>query len=181
MIGRGFFVAGRIDADMIGIQISSHLKLFMKILLYIVIALSILIGIGSAAAGIYVSASASPGWDSGEFMMGVIFPIGMLLFFVIVFGLAFRPLITSKIAASKMRKQLRMTGVKGTARILSVQDTGITINNSPFAKVTIEVKPGITAEFSTTVGRLNIPREGDMIEVVYDPSNPSIVLPASML
>lgn len=153
----------------------------MKILLYIVIALSILIGVVCAAGGILVSASMAPSWNSEEFVMGVIFPIGMLLFFVIVFGLAFRPLIASKMATGKMRKQLQMTGVKGTARILSVQDTGITVNNSPFAKITIEVKPGVTAEFSTTVGRLNIPRAGDTIEVVYDPSNPSVVLPSSML
>ncbi len=154
----------------------------MRTLLYIVIALSILFGIVCAAGGIYVSASASLASGNNEaFLMGVIFPVGMLLFFIIVFGLAFKPLITSKLANGKMRKQLKMTGVKGTAIVVSVQDTGITVNNSPFAKITIEVKPGVTAQFSATVGRLNIPREGDTIEVVYDPSNPSVVLPSSML
>lgn len=154
----------------------------MRTLLYIVIALSILFGIVCAAGGIYVSASASLASGNSEaFWMGVVFPIGMLLFFIIVFGLGLRPLISSKLAVSKMRKQLRMTGVKGTARVLSVSDTGITINNSPFAKITIEVKPGITAQFSATVGRLNIPRAGDTIEVVYDPSNPSVVLPSNLL
>ncbi|MCC6643160.1 hypothetical protein IT411_00240 [Candidatus Peregrinibacteria bacterium] len=113
--------------------------------------------------------------------MGVIFPIGMILFFVVVFGLAFRPLIANAMNSGKIKNHLKMVGVKGTARVLSVQDTGITVNNSPFAKITMEIKPGVTAEFSTTIGRLNIPRPGDMIEVVYDPSNPKVAMPASML
>lgn len=99
-------------------------------------------------------------------------------FFVVVFGLAFRPLIKAGLENGRKKKKLMAIGAKTMATIISVQDTGITVNNAPFAKFIVEVKPGIRAGFSMTVSRLGIPRPGDPIEVYYDPSNPSDAIPS---
>lgn len=104
-------------------------------------------------------------------------PIIIIVFVGIIMFLAFRPLIKSSIENGKKRKRLMEIGSKTMAKVISVQDTGITVNNSPFAKFVVEVKPGVTAEFSSTVSRLGIPRPGDSIEVYYDPGNPTDVIP----
>lgn len=111
----------------------------------------------------------------GKFMDNY-FPFVMLGFFAIVFLAAFSPLILGAIKKSKMRARLKMMGQKGEARITAVQDTGITINNNPYIKLILDVN-GTRAEINTTVSRIGIPRPGDVIKVVYDPSDPTIVLP----
>lgn len=104
------------------------------------------------------------------------FPVLLIGFFVIVFAAAFSPLILGAIKKHQMRGRLKMVGQKGEARILSIHDTGITINNDPYIKIFLEVN-GTRAEISTSVSRVGIPRPGEMIRVVYDPSDPTVVLP----
>jgi len=91
--------------------------------------------------------------------------------------LVFIPILIAIFKGDQKRKRLMAIGAKTTAKIISVQDTGITVNNSPYAKFIVEVKPGIQAQFSLTVSRLSIPRPGDSIEVYYDPSNPTDAVP----
>jgi hypothetical protein len=68
-------------------------------------------------------------------------------------------------------------GVRCSAKVLGVVDTGETINEDPVAQLTLLVSPppgappfGTTIE--ATVSRLAIPRNGDMLPVVCDPANP---------
>lgn len=68
-------------------------------------------------------------------------------------------------------------GVRCSAKVLDVVDTGETINEDPVARLTLFVSPppgappfGTTIE--ATVSRLAIPRNGDMLAVVCDPGNP---------
>lgn len=106
--------------------------------------------------------------------------LGLLIFaFVaIVLLIAFRPLIKASFGNKQKKKRLMAIGAKIMAKVISVQDTGITVNdNSPLVKLLVEVKPGSNAEFTMLVSRVSIPRAGDMIEVYYDPSNPSEAIP----
>jgi hypothetical protein len=68
-------------------------------------------------------------------------------------------------------------GLRCSAKVLQVADTGETINEDPVARLTLLVSPppgappfGTTIE--ATVSRLAFPRNGDMLPVVCDPGNP---------
>ena len=68
-------------------------------------------------------------------------------------------------------------GVRCSAKVLAVVDTGETIDEDPVAQLTLLVSPppgappfGATIE--ATVSRLAVPRNGDMLPVVCDPGHP---------
>lgn len=98
---------------------------------------------------------------------------GILIFVFIMMGAAFSPLITGAMKNAQKKKRLMQIGQKATAKIVSVRDTGITVNNNPYVEITVEIKPGVQATFSTMIARYAAIRIGDSIEVLYDPSNPS--------
>src|SRR5687768_7197817 len=65
------------------------------------------------------------------------------------------------------------SGAKGVGTVLSVQDTGMTINDNPRVKMVFRVEPldggqAFDLEKKTTVSRLEIPRQGDRYAVLYD-------------
>ena len=62
--------------------------------------------------------------------------------------------------------------------MVSVQDTGTTINDNPRVKMVFRVEPldgapAFDAEKKTTVSRVEIPRQGDRYPVWYDAQDPS--------
>jgi hypothetical protein len=68
-------------------------------------------------------------------------------------------------------------GVRCSAKVLGVADTGETINEDPVARLTLLVSPPTgAASFGTTieatVSRLAMPRSGDVVPVVCDPTKP---------
>lgn len=81
-------------------------------------------------------------------------------------------------ANTRLMKKLQVNGVRAWARILSVQDTGMTMNDLSFGvRLTVEVQSSVEAPFQavveTFVSRVNIPRPGDQLEVIYNPQNHS--------
>ena len=81
---------------------------------------------------------------------------------------------------SKKKKagELMATGSKGVGTVISVQDTGMTVNDNPRVKMTFRVEPidggpAFDAQKTTTVSRVEIPRQGDRYPVWYDPADPS--------
>jgi hypothetical protein len=61
--------------------------------------------------------------------------------------------------------------------VILVQDTGMTINDNPRVKMTFRVEPidggaAFDANKTTTVPRVQIPRQGDRYPVWYDPQDP---------
>lgn len=97
--------------------------------------------------------------------------IGVVVFTMLI---VFVPLLKGLSGDSKQAKRLRESGVKTMAKILKVEDTGVTMNNINFyVKITVETTKGTQASFKHFVSRVNIPRPGDMIEIVYDPSDPT--------
>jgi hypothetical protein len=77
----------------------------------------------------------------------------------------------------QLAQQVAQTGMDATAEVLSVTDTGATINMNPVVVLTIKVTPSAGAEFQTAaqlmVPRIAIPRAGDKIKIKYNPANPT--------
>lgn len=115
---------------------------------------------------------------------GIYITIGMLALFggmgYLFFKLFFAPMIN----ASRLQK----TGLSGTAKILEVKDTGVTINNNPQVKLTVEIKNNLGQRYTTTiktlVSRINpfAYQPGMEVPVKIDPNNEqNVVLDYSQL
>ena len=100
----------------------------------------------------------------------------------VVFGFVFIPMGLAPVAFSRMGRgraeraaKLATTGRRCTGVVTSVEDTGITINDNPMAKITVRAEPPAEPQFTIVktlaVSRVRIPRAGDRCTVVYDPAN----------
>jgi hypothetical protein len=77
------------------------------------------------------------------------------------------------------KKKILSEGTQARAVVIDVQDTGVTINENPRVKLTLQVQPEGQAPFQVTkkqtVSRVAIPRVGSEYLVRFDPSDPSNV------
>jgi hypothetical protein len=78
----------------------------------------------------------------------------------------------------KKAEELLTTGAKGAGTVVQVQDTGMTVNDNPRIKMIFRVEPldggpAFDATKTTTVSRVQIPRQGDRYPVWYDPQDTS--------
>lgn len=76
----------------------------------------------------------------------------------------------------KRKQRLEEAGVNAPAQVVSVNDTGMTINNNPRIALRLEVvptdgSPPFQVNKKVTVSRVAIPRPGDALAVRYDPSD----------
>ena len=104
---------------------------------------------------------------------GIYITIGMLALFggmgYLFYKLFFAPMINAN--------RLQKTGLPGTAKILEVRDTGVTINNNPQVKLTVEIKNNLGQRYSATiktlVSRINpfVYQPGMEVPVKIDPKN----------
>ena len=82
-------------------------------------------------------------------------------------------------AGQQERLQLIQTGADGTADVLSVQDTGGTVNGNPVVQIHMTVTPSTgesyDVSYQTMVSRIAVPRVGDKVRVKYAPENPQHV------
>lgn len=105
--------------------------------------------------------------------MGIYITVAVILFlggmFFLFYKLFFGPLINAA--------RLQKTGLPGTARILEVKDTGVTINNNPQVKLILEVKTNLGQKYEAKcrvlVSRLNpnAYSPGMEVPVKIDPKN----------
>lgn len=148
----------------------------------IIIVILLLFGLAGMALGIYAS-------QDPKAVIGFIEDIGVkeitsfvpFIFIVIIFlimGAAFSPLLKGSRENAKKKKLLKERGQRKTTKVISVEDTGITVNNNPYVKITVETTSGTQATFQQMVPRIKIPRPGDTIEILYDPSDPTMAMPA---
>jgi putative oligomerization/nucleic acid binding protein len=75
------------------------------------------------------------------------------------------------------KKKERPPIIEAPAVVLSLTDTGMTINDNPRVKITLQVTPPDGAEpfvieRKATVSRVRIPREGDRFRVQYFVGDP---------
>jgi hypothetical protein len=128
------------------------------------------IGIIGGIIGLLVGVGAvvTTGSKSGIWM-----GLGMLVIFGGMFYLFYRLFFKPMINAARLQK----TGLPGTARILEVRDTGVTINNNPQVKLIIEVKNSFGQKYTTEcrvlVSRINpgAYQIGMELPVKIDPKN----------
>jgi len=78
----------------------------------------------------------------------------------------------------KKAENLVQTGSKGVGTVISVQDTGMTVNDNPRVKMTFRVEPldgspAFDADKTKTVSRVQVPRQGERYPVWYDPTDQS--------
>jgi hypothetical protein len=105
--------------------------------------------------------------------MGTPIAIGMIALFGGMFYLFYRLFFKPMINTSRLQKH----GLPGTARILEVRDTGVTINNNPQVKLILEVKNSFgqryTTETRALVSRINPGAyvAGMEVAVKIDPKN----------
>jgi Short C-terminal domain len=71
---------------------------------------------------------------------------------------------------------LMATGSRGVGTVVSVRDTGMTVNDNPRIEMVFRVEPldgSPTMDLTkkTTVSRVEIPRQGDRYPVWYDPQD----------
>jgi Short C-terminal domain len=72
---------------------------------------------------------------------------------------------------------LVQNGARGIGTVLTVQDTGMSINDNPRVKMTFRVEPidgspPFEAQKTKVVSRVEIPRTGDRYPVWYDAADP---------
>ncbi len=108
---------------------------------------------------------------SGVFTIAIFVGVGFLIYKA--FGSTFK----SMAGNSAVLK----TGVSAPATILSVEDTGVTMNYSPQARLTLQVTPADRAPFqavaTTFIGRMQVGMiiPGAAVTVRYDPNDTSKV------
>jgi hypothetical protein len=76
----------------------------------------------------------------------------------------------------KKKQRLEAAGVDANAVLVSLQDTGMTVNDNPRVKLTFEVQGAngpFQVEAKQTVSRVQIPQPGGIYVVRYDPEDPS--------
>ena len=75
------------------------------------------------------------------------------------------------------QNMVAQTGLEATAEVLSVADTGATINMNPVVEMKLKVTSSAGTTFETTaktmVSRIAVPRTGDKIKIKYTPADPS--------
>ncbi len=80
----------------------------------------------------------------------------------------------------EIAQNLAQNGADATAEVLSITDTGATVNMNPVVVLVLKVTPSAGAEFQTAaqvmVPRISVPRVGDKIKIKYNPSIPSQVV-----
>ena len=76
-----------------------------------------------------------------------------------------------------LAEELSKTGVDASAEVVSIQDTGATVNMNPVVVLGLKVTPAEGEEFQTVgqlmVPRIAVPRVGDKINIKYNKDNPS--------
>jgi hypothetical protein len=79
----------------------------------------------------------------------------------------------------QQQQWLAQNGADATAEVVSVQDTGATVNMNPVVLIQMKVTPVAGAAFDVTtqtmVSRIAVPRAGDKIKIKYNPANPQQV------
>jgi hypothetical protein len=129
-------------------------------------------GLGMLVYGLYSLSQADPGPFMNERFTGTLFAFIGACWLV-------GPILTirSKLTRQARERRLFSTGRAATAVVTQVEPTGVRINNMPRVRVTLQVEAQDRPPFAHTTSVITpasaMPKPGDVVEVAYDPSNPS--------
>ena len=122
--------------------------------------------------------------DQGLWLALIIIVITLLAALPVVIFSGF--LVVRLFKNSARNRQILATGEPAHAVIISAADTGVTINDCPQARLTLEVRPAgrppYVAETTFLVGRLQtgMIAPGMSVQVRFDPADPSRVAVESL-
>ena len=104
--------------------------------------------------------------------------IGVSVFFVGTFAMQIGAIVVGAVTNRALRKE----GLPAEAKILSISDTGTTINENPVVRLRLEVHPQDGLPFETEaeqlISRLQVPmiQPGMTVPVKYDPDSLDVAL-----
>lgn len=113
-----------------------------------------------------------------EELLPVLLPIFSIGLFVLIFGLAFGPLVVDGLRHNR----LRASGETAEATILRLQETGVRVNRQPRVKITLSVRPSMRPAYEAVTHKLisyfeiSHYQPGAVMEVKFDPNNPQSVV-----
>jgi hypothetical protein len=122
--------------------------------------------------------------DSGLWLALIIVFVTLLIAAPVVIFSGY--LVVRLFKNSARNRQILATGESAQAVIISAADTGVTINDCPQARLTLEVRPAgrppYMAETTFLVGRLQtgMIMPGMSVQVRFDPADPSRVAVESL-
>lgn len=134
--------------------------------------IGIIAGIAGFAIAIASVITTTPG-DTGIYITA-----GMLLLFGGMAFLFYKLLFGPMLNTSRLQK----TGIPGKAVVIDIKDTGVTINNNPQVKLTLEIKNSFGQKYTTTcrtlVSRINpyVFSTGMEVPVKIDPKDEKNVI-----
>lgn len=111
-------------------------------------------------------------------ILPAILPFVFIGFFVLVFGLAFGPLVVDGIRHNR----LRSTGETAEATIIKLQETGVRVNRQPRVKITLSVRPSMRPAYEAVTHKIisyfeiSQYQPGAVMEIKVDPNNPQSVV-----
>lgn len=91
-------------------------------------------------------------------------------------------MVASPLTASLTNRSVLVSGLPAEATVLEINDTGMTINQSPVVRMILEVRPPggspFRAETEQWIGRLQVHQiqPGAVVQVRYDPQSHSVAL-----
>jgi hypothetical protein len=141
-------------------------------------AFGLMTGLGALFFGLGVvfllASNQSEGATNGTFLfLGGLF--GLM-------GIGFIAIDLMRFRSELKTDRLRISGLKGTARVLGVRDSNITINNSPMVNLDLGVnipgQPPFHTRKRTVISRLSVGAlmPGAVLPVLADPSKPTDVV-----
>ena len=81
------------------------------------------------------------------------------------------------VAGAEQAQWLLQNGLDAEAEVVSVADTGQTVNMNPVVMLVLKVTASDGKQFDTTgqcmASRIAVPRAGDKIKIKYHPDNPT--------
>lgn len=137
--------------------------------------IGLIIGLLGGLAGLAAGIWADP-------VSGSIFAVIFIAIFGGVFMFVFRPIFKPLFESARLLK----SGEPAEATILNIQDTGVTINNSPQVKLTLEVRrrgyPKYQVDTKTIISRLqtSMYQPGMQVSVMVDPNDQNKVAVAGL-
>jgi len=116
-------------------------------------------------------------------MSGMLITIGTLVFTFAIIGVVLYVLYLKVWKPMQASKAILQNGLPGKARVLAIADTGMTVNDSPSVRLTLEVTPDnrmsgpYQTELRTLINRLQVAQfqPGARLLIKYDPNNPMAV------
>ena len=115
-------------------------------------------------------------------MTGLIITAISLIFTFAVLGFVFYMVYVKLIKPSQNAKRILQTGLPGKAKVLSLAETGVTVNNAPQVLLNLEVTPDHTrrpyqVQTKQVISMVHIPQfqPGARLLVRVDPNDPNQV------